>query len=149
MGENGAGKSTLINLVCRFFEPTEGRVLIDGRDARERSQLWLHSAIGYVLQTPHLFSGTVADNIRYGKPDATVEEGIEAAKKAEEEKVPIVRDIPLARALHSQCEVGQEIPAELFAPVAGVLAFVLSLKRRGTVGGFHQAASPGGTYLGP
>ena len=70
-------------------------------------------------------------------------------EKAEEEKVPIVRDIPLARALHSQCEVGQEIPAELFAPVAGVLAFVLSLKRRGTVGGFHQAASPGGTYLGP
>ncbi len=71
VGETGAGKSTLVNLVCRFFEPTYGQVLIDGKDARDRSQLWLHSNIGYVLQTPHLFSGTVRDNLRYGKPDAT------------------------------------------------------------------------------
>ena len=74
VGHSGAGKSTLVNLVCRFFEPTRGQVLIDGRDVRERSQLWLHSNIGYVLQTPHLFSGTVRDNLRYGKPDATDEE---------------------------------------------------------------------------
>ena len=81
VGETGAGKSTLVNLVCRFYEPTQGQVLIDGRDARERSQLWLHANIGYVLQTPHLFSGTVLENLRYGKPDATMQE-IEAAVKA-------------------------------------------------------------------
>lgn len=80
VGETGAGKSTLVNLVCRFYEPTKGQVLIDGRDARERSQLWLHSNIGYVLQTPHLFSGTVRDNLRYGREDATDEEIMEALK---------------------------------------------------------------------
>ena len=80
VGETGAGKSTLVNLVCRFYEPTKGQVLIDGRDARERSQLWLHNSIGYVLQSPHLFSGTVRDNLRYGKPDATDEEIMEALR---------------------------------------------------------------------
>ena len=74
VGETGAGKSTLVNLACRFFEPTSGKILIDGRDYRERSQLWLHSNIGYVLQNPHLFSGTVIENIRYGKLTATDEE---------------------------------------------------------------------------
>ena len=80
VGETGAGKSTIVNLVCRFFEPTSGRILIDGVDARERSQLWLHQNIGYVLQTPHLFSGTVLENLRYGKPDATMEEIDKAVK---------------------------------------------------------------------
>ena len=74
VGETGAGKSTLASLICRFYEPTEGRVLIDGRDARERSQLWLHSAIGYVLQTPHLFSGTIRENLLVGNPAATEEQ---------------------------------------------------------------------------
>lgn len=81
VGETGAGKSTLVNLACRFFEPTEGQILIDGKDYRQRSQLWLHSNIGYVLQNPHLFSGTIRENIRYGRLDATQEE-IEAAAKA-------------------------------------------------------------------
>ena len=82
VGETGAGKSTLVNLACRFYEPTKGRVLIDGRDARERSQLWLHSKIGCVLQTPYLFSGTVRDNLRYGRPDAADEEILEALRLA-------------------------------------------------------------------
>ena len=74
VGETGAGKSTLANLVCRFYEPTQGTLLIDGRDARERSQLWLHSAIGCVLQTPHLFSGTIRENLLMGNPNATEEQ---------------------------------------------------------------------------
>lgn len=81
VGETGAGKSTLVNLVCRFYEPTSGQILIDGRDYRERSQLWLHSNIGYVLQSPHLFSGSVLENLRYGNPEATMEQ-IEAAVNA-------------------------------------------------------------------
>jgi ATP-binding cassette subfamily B protein len=71
VGPVRTGKSTLVNLVCRFYEPTQGQVLIDGKDARERSQLWLHSSIGYVLQTPHLFSGTVRENLLMGNPNAT------------------------------------------------------------------------------
>lgn len=81
VGETGAGKSTLVNLLGRFFEPTKGRILIDGKDYRERSQLWLHSQIGYVLQNPHLFSGTLYDNIRYGRLEATDEEVREVARK--------------------------------------------------------------------
>ncbi len=80
VGETGAGKSTLVNLACRFFEPTGGRVLIDGVDYRERSQLWLHSSLGYVLQTPHLFSGTIMENIRYGRLGAADEEVYAAAR---------------------------------------------------------------------
>jgi ATP-binding cassette subfamily B protein len=77
----------LVNLVCRFFEPTAGKVLVDGRDYRERSQLWLHSALGYVLQTPHLFSGTIRENIRYGRLNATDEEVEAAARIVHADKV--------------------------------------------------------------
>ena len=87
VGETGAGKSTLVNLVCRFYEPTQGQVLIDGRDARERSQLWLHSAIGYVLQTPHLFSGTVRENLLMGNPEATEEQMWAAIRAVSAEEV--------------------------------------------------------------
>ena len=80
VGETGSGKSTIVNLICRFYEPTSGRILIDGVDYRERSQLWLHSNLGYVLQSPQLFSGTIRENIRYGRLEATDEE-VEAAAR--------------------------------------------------------------------
>lgn len=80
VGETGSGKSTIVNLACRFYEPSEGRILIDGEDYKKRPQSWLHQNIGYVLQSPHLFSGTIKENIRYGKLDATDEEIMEAAK---------------------------------------------------------------------
>lgn len=83
VGHTGAGKTTIINLISRFYEPTKGEILIDGVDYRERSLGWLHSNLGYVLQTPHLFSGSVMENIRYGKLTATDEEVIAAAKAVE------------------------------------------------------------------
>ena len=79
VGETGSGKSTIVNLVCRFYEPQEGAVKIDGTDVRQRSQLWLQSRLGYVLQTPHLFSGTIRENIRYGRLDASDQEVQDAA----------------------------------------------------------------------
>lgn len=83
VGTTGAGKSTIVNLLCRFYEPTSGKILIDGKDYKERSISWLHEKLGYVLQTPHLFNGTIKENIAYGKKDATLEEIIDAAKKAQ------------------------------------------------------------------
>lgn len=80
VGETGGGKSTIVNLLCRFYEPKAGAIRIDGKDYRERSQLWLQSSLGYVLQTPHLFSGSIMENIRYGRLEATDEEVREAAR---------------------------------------------------------------------
>jgi ATP-binding cassette subfamily B protein len=80
VGETGSGKSTIVNLACRFYEPTEGQIRIDGLDYTKLPIAWLQSNLGYVLQTPHLFSGTIMDNIRYGKLDASEDEVISAAK---------------------------------------------------------------------
>lgn len=82
VGPTGGGKSTIVNLVCRFFEPTSGRVLIGGRDYKEFTLQGIQSRIGVVLQTPHLFSGSVLENIRYGRLNATDAEIEEAAKLA-------------------------------------------------------------------
>ncbi len=80
VGETGSGKSTIVNLACRFYEPTDGQILVDSVDYMEMPLNWLHSNLGYVLQQPHLFSGTVKDNIIYGRIDAAEEEIINAAK---------------------------------------------------------------------
>ncbi|MEQ8784969.1 MAG: ABC transporter ATP-binding protein [Pirellulaceae bacterium] len=82
VGATGGGKSTLVSLLCRFYEPTEGRILIDGVDYRERGLLWWQSNLGIVLQQPHLFSGSIGENIRYGKLDATPGEIEDAARLA-------------------------------------------------------------------
>ncbi|MCY4655358.1 MAG: ATP-binding cassette domain-containing protein, partial [Gammaproteobacteria bacterium] len=80
VGPTGGGKTTLVSLISRFYEPTSGRVLLDGVDYRNRSLRWLQSKLGIVLQTAHVFSGTIMENIRYGRLDATDEEVKEAAK---------------------------------------------------------------------
>ena len=82
VGKSGVGKSTLINLVMRLYDVNDGSIYIDGTDIRDISQHSLRSQIGVVLQETHLFSGTIRDNIAYGKPDATDEEIREAARLA-------------------------------------------------------------------
>lgn len=80
VGETGSGKTTIANLVCRFYEPNSGRILFDGVDYTKLPLQWLRDQLGVVQQTPHLFSGTIAENIRYGKLDATMGEVIEVAR---------------------------------------------------------------------
>jgi len=82
VGHSGAGKSTTINLLCRFYDPQEGQILIDGTDVRRIPQHDLRTQIGVVLQETFLFNGTIAENIRYAKPGATREEIMDAARTA-------------------------------------------------------------------
>jgi ATP-binding cassette, subfamily B, bacterial len=81
-GPSGAGKSTFVNLICRFYDATDGQILIDGIDVRDYDVKWLRRQVGLVLQEPYLFHGTIADNIRYGNPDASEREVVAAAKAA-------------------------------------------------------------------
>ena len=92
VGQTGAGKSTLAKLLCRFYDPTAGRVLVDGHDLRDLKLAAYRSQLGYVPQDPFLFAGTVRDNIAYGRPQATdgeVQEAAEAVGAA-----PFVADLP-------------------------------------------------------
>jgi ATP-binding cassette subfamily B protein len=82
VGPTGGGKSTLVNVICRFYEPTSGKVLIDGVEYRDHSLNWLQSRLGIVLQDAYLFSGSVMENIRYGRLEASDEEVLEAAELA-------------------------------------------------------------------
>lgn len=80
VGETGSGKSTIVNLFCRFYEPIKGEILIDNINYKDMPQNWIHENLGYVLQSPHLFSGTIKENIKYGKLDASDDEVIAASK---------------------------------------------------------------------
>lgn len=80
VGETGGGKSTIINIASRFYEPTRGKVYIDGIDYKEMPLKWVQMNLGYVLQTPYLFSGSIRDNILYGRDDATEEDMLRAAE---------------------------------------------------------------------
>lgn len=80
VGETGGGKSTIINIASRFYEPTKGKVYIDGLDYKEMPLKWVQMNLGYVLQTPYLFRGSIRDNILYGRDDATEEEMLRAAE---------------------------------------------------------------------
>ena len=82
VGLSGAGKSTIVNLLDKFYEPQVGEILLDGVDLREYDTQYLRDNIGLVLQKNHIFDGTIEENIRYGRQDATFEEVVEAARKA-------------------------------------------------------------------
>lgn len=80
VGETGAGKTTIVSLLCRFYEPVSGKILINGCDYRNRSLYWLQSNFGIVMQRPYLFSGTILENILYGNPHASREKVVEASR---------------------------------------------------------------------
>ncbi|CAK7258710.1 MULTISPECIES: ABC transporter ATP-binding protein [unclassified Shinella] len=101
VGPSGAGKSTVINLIPRFYDPEEGEILIDGQDIAHVTKQSLRNAIAYVSQQPYLFEGTIRDNIRYGRPDATDAEIEEAARHA------YAHDFILAQPLGYDTPVGE------------------------------------------
>lgn len=92
VGESGGGKSTLVNLAARFYEPTDGVILVNGQPLAERSLEWYHQQIAMVLQDPHLFSGTLRENIRYGRLDATDAEIEEVARQVNADG--FIRNLP-------------------------------------------------------
>jgi len=92
VGPTGAGKSTLVSLLCRFYEPTSGQIRINSADYTTRSIRWLQSRLGIVLQSPQLFSGTIMENIRYGRPSASDGDVIEAARLASADR--FIRSLP-------------------------------------------------------
>jgi ABC-type multidrug transport system fused ATPase/permease subunit len=101
VGPSGAGKSTVINLIPRFYDPVEGEILIDGQDIAHVTKQSLRNAIAYVSQQPYLFEGTIRDNIRYGRPDATDADIEEAARHA------YAHDFILAQPLGYDTPVGE------------------------------------------
>jgi ABC-type multidrug transport system fused ATPase/permease subunit len=101
VGPSGAGKSTVISLIPRFYDPAEGEILIDGQDIAHVTKQSLRNAIAYVSQQPYLFEGTIRDNIRYGRPDATDAEIEEAARHA------YAHDFILAQPLGYETPVGE------------------------------------------
>jgi ATP-binding cassette, subfamily B, multidrug efflux pump len=92
VGPTGAGKTTIVNLLTRFYDVTGGRILLDGRDIREYTRDSLRRSFGFVLQDTYLFSGTISENIKYGKPEATDEEVMAAARMANAD--PFIRRLP-------------------------------------------------------
>lgn len=86
IGETGSGKTTIVNLVSRFYQPTEGEIFIDGTEYRQLPLMYIHGNLGYMLQTPHLFSGTIRDNIRYGNLNATDEQIEDVARLVQAHK---------------------------------------------------------------
>ncbi len=92
VGETGTGKTTLVNLICRFYEPNSGVIRIGDMDYTKVPQRWIHSNIGYVQQVPHLFQGSIMENIRYGKLEATDDEVIAAAREVRADE--FIRELP-------------------------------------------------------
>ncbi len=122
VGPTGSGKSTIVSLLCRFYEPTSGTIMVNGIDYRDLPLEWLQSRLGMVLQVPHLFSGTIAENIRYGRLDATDEEVLAAARLVNADRfitsLPAGIDTPVGEA-GGRLSTGQK---QLVALARAVLA---------------------------